>query len=196
VKKRTRARELALQFLYQVDVLKDGAIDELDAFLRQEERDAETCRFARRITEGTFERREKIDGIIQGVAQNWQISRMAVIDRNVLRLASFELLYCDDIPPKVAINEAIELGKRFSTANSGAFINGILDKIKSQSGAAPAVENGEEEAETPLELPTTGDEGPISTVADALAPTPIPTPAPTSVPSDEAVQTDEIGDGQ
>ena len=108
MKKRTRARELALQFLYQIDVLKDGVIDELDAFLRQEERDAETCRFARRITVGTHERRETIDGIIQGVAQNWQISRMAVIDRNVLRLAAFELLYCDDIPPKVAINEAID----------------------------------------------------------------------------------------
>jgi transcription antitermination factor NusB len=149
LKKRTRARELALQFLYQIDVLQDGVIDELDAFLRQEERDAETCRFARRITLGTHERREVIDGIIQGVAQNWQISRMAVIDRNVLRLATFELLYCDDIPPKVAINEAIELGKRFSTANSGAFINGILDKIKSQSSASPA----EEEAEADLELP-------------------------------------------
>ena len=132
MKKRTRARELALQFLYQIDVLQDGVIDELDAFLRQEERDAETCRFARRITLGTHERREALDEIIQGVAQNWQIRRMAVIDRNVLRLATYELLYCDDIPPKVAINEAIELGKRFSTANSGAFVNGILDKIKSQ----------------------------------------------------------------
>jgi N utilization substance protein B len=70
--------------------------------------------------------------VIQSVAQNWEISRMAVIDRNVLRMATFELLHCRDIPPKVAINEAIEIGKRFSTQNSGAFINGILDKIKSR----------------------------------------------------------------
>jgi N utilization substance protein B len=69
------------------------------------------------------------------VAQNWQIPRMAVIDRNVLRLATFELLFCKDIPPKVAINEAIELGKRYSTQNSGAFINGILDKVMNRAGA-------------------------------------------------------------
>lgn len=133
MKKRTRSRELALQFLYQVDLLGDGLMDELGAFLRQEERDAETCRFARRLVEGTRENRTRIDSEIQQVAQNWQIPRMAVIDRNVLRLAAYELLYCEDIPPKVAINEAIELGKRYSTANSGAFINGILDKVKNRS---------------------------------------------------------------
>ena len=138
LKKRTRARELALQFLYQIDLLGDDKIDDLKAFLREEERDAQTCRFARRIVEGTHERRAAIDTEIQSVAQNWQISRMAVIDRNVLRLATYELLYCEDIPPKVALNEAIELGKRYSTANSGAFINGILDKIKNQpSEGAP-----------------------------------------------------------
>ena len=130
MKKRTRARELALQFLYQLDLLGDGVLDDLAGFLRLEESDAQTCRFARRIVEGTCEHRASIDETIQQVAQNWQISRMAVIDRNVLRLATYELLHCDDIPPKVAINEAIELGKRYSTANSGAFINGILDKIK------------------------------------------------------------------
>ena len=69
---------------------------------------------------------------------------MAVIDRNVLRLAAYELLYCDDIPPKVAINEAIELGKRYSTSNSGAFINGILDKIKSRAGTPPPPAPGSE----------------------------------------------------
>jgi len=131
VKKRTRARELALQFLYQLDLLGPVVLAELPEFLRDEERDAQTCRFARRLVEGTHEHRPAIDAEIQSVAQNWQISRMAVIDRNVLRLATYELLYCTDIPPKVAINEAIELGKRYSTANSGAFINGILDKIKS-----------------------------------------------------------------
>jgi transcription antitermination factor NusB len=141
MKKRTRARELALQFLYQLDLLGDGVLDDLSKFLRQEESDAQTCRFARRIVEGTHEHRAGIDETIQEVAQNWQISRMAVIDRNVLRLATFELLHCDDIPPKVAINEAIELGKRYSTANSGAFINGILDKIKNTRPAPPAEES-------------------------------------------------------
>ena len=134
MKKRTRARELALQFLYQVDLLGDEARGELSAFLRMEERDAETCRFAKRLVEGALTEAQRIDDEIQAVAQNWHISRMAVIDRNVLRIATYELLECEDIPPKVAINEAIELGKRYSTQNSGAFINGILDKIKNRSG--------------------------------------------------------------
>ncbi|MFT4542487.1 MAG: N utilization substance protein B [Planctomycetota bacterium] len=138
MKKRTRARELALQFLYQVDLLGTETASPLDDFLRQEERDVETCRFTRRLVDGTLEHKAGIDEEISSVAQNWHISRMAVIDRNVLRLATFELLHCDDIPPKVAINEAIELGKRFSTENSGAFINGILDRIKNKAKAASA----------------------------------------------------------
>ena len=133
MKKRTRARELALQFLYQVDLLGPAKMEDLQDFLRDEERDGETVRFARRLVEGTREVQPELDEEIQRVAQNWQIGRMAVVDRNVLRLATYELLACDDIPPKVAINEAIELGKRYSTANSGAFINGILDKIKSNA---------------------------------------------------------------
>ena len=139
MKKRTRARELALQFLYQVDLLGDDKVGDLAEFLRQEERDGETCRFAKRLVTGTHAARRDIDDEIQQVAQNWQISRMAVIDRNVLRLAAYELVYCDDIPPKVAINEAIELGKRYSTSNSGAFINGILDKIKNRQEAPDAL---------------------------------------------------------
>lgn len=83
--------------------------------------------------EGTLDATPELDAEIQFVAQNWQVDRMAVIDRNVLRMAAFEILHCDEIPPKVAINEGIELGKRFSTQNSGAFINGILDKIKNRA---------------------------------------------------------------
>ena len=132
MKKRTRARELALQFLYQHDLVSQP-IEESDDFLRGEERDVETRRFAKRLITGTVEHREEIDKVIQAVAQNWNISRMAVVDRNVLRLATHELLHCRDIPPKVAINEAIEIGKRYSTQNSGAFINGILDKIMNKA---------------------------------------------------------------
>jgi transcription antitermination factor NusB len=135
LKKRTRARELALQMLYQLDLVGEDVLAQAEAFVRGEERDAETRRFALRLVEGTHEHRTEIDRTIQAVAQNWQIPRMAVIDRNVLRLATFELLFCKDIPPKVAINEAIELGKRYSTQNSGAFINGILDKVMNRAGA-------------------------------------------------------------
>ncbi len=141
IKKRTRARELCLQYLYQIDLLGDGILDDLDDFLREEETDRDTRTYAREMIRTTSKERTHIDGEIQAVAQNWEIHRMAVIDRNVLRLATYELLFRDDIPPKVAINEAIELGKRFSTSNSGSFINGILDKIKSkrQSEQASAI---------------------------------------------------------
>lgn len=134
VKKRTRARELALQFLYQVDLLGQDALRGLESFLQSEEADKETSNYARGLIEGTLEAKERIDTTIREVAQNWEIPRMAVIDRNVLRLATYELLLCPDIPPKVAINEAIELGKRYSTQNSGGFINGILDKVKDRAG--------------------------------------------------------------
>jgi transcription antitermination factor NusB len=141
VKKRTRARELALQFLYQVDLV-GAELDEAEAFLREEERDKDTRGFARRLVEGVRENAQAIDERIQAVAQNWNISRMAVLDRNILRLGVHELLHCPDIPPKVAINEAIEMGKRFSTQNSGAFINGILDKIMNEALAAGARSEG------------------------------------------------------
>ena len=138
MKKRTRSRELALQFLYQIDLLGPEKLSDLTDFLREEGGDPETARYARVLIEGTVDSTSELDAEIQHVAQNWQIERMAVIDRNVLRLAAFELLHCDEIPPKVAINEGIELGKRFSTQNSGAFINGILDKIKNRLPAKDA----------------------------------------------------------
>lgn len=137
MKRRTRARELALQFLYQLDLRGPEMLPEARGYISAEERDAETLRFALRLVEGAHAHKLEIDTMIQGVAQNWNISRMAVVDRNVLRLATFELLHCPDIPPKVAINEAIELGKRYSTQNSGAFVNGILDKIMNRAKAVP-----------------------------------------------------------
>ncbi|MDG1492081.1 MAG: transcription antitermination factor NusB [Planctomycetota bacterium] len=138
MKKRTRSRELALQFLYQVDLLGPEKVNDLTSFLQEQAEggDAETTRYARLLVEGTLDATPELDAEIQLVAQNWQVDRMAVIDRNVLRMAAFEILHCDEIPPKVAINEGIELGKRFSTQNSGAFINGILDKIKNRASEA------------------------------------------------------------
>ena len=138
MKRRTRARELALQFLYQLDIRGSEVVDELDTFLRAEESDRTAAEFAATLIRGALDHRDEIDEHIRAVAQNWEISRMAVIDRNVLRLATFELLFRDDIPPKVSINEAIELGKRFSTQNSGGFINGVLDKVKDRPVQRPA----------------------------------------------------------
>ena len=182
MKKRSRGRELALQVLYQIDLRGDGMLDELDEYLRSEEPDRETRAFAKRLIEGTRERLDSLNETIQNVAQNWDVGRMAVVDRNVLRLATYELLFCDDIPPKVAINEAIELGKRYSTQNSGAFINGILDKIKSRfadhsEGGKPAV------GAAPVELPPAHKdpevpEDPLTQgIADAVLPDDGPTGA-------------------
>ena len=138
MKKRTRARELALQFLYQLDLRGKDILPEAKGFFRSEEKDKSVRTFAAELVQGVLEHQGEIDQEISEVAMNWDISRMAVIDRNVLRMATFELRYQPDIPPKVSINEAIELGKRFSTQNSGAFINGILDKIKDRARARSA----------------------------------------------------------
>src|SRR6185436_14581809 len=144
MKKRTRARELALQFLYQLDLRGPELLPEARAFFRSEEDDKSAREFAAQLVDGVAEHRVELDDVIRAVAQNWEIARMAVIDRNVLRMAAFELFHCPDVPPKVAINEAIELGKRFSTQNSGAFINGILDKIKDRARSGPEASTGVE----------------------------------------------------
>lgn len=136
MKKRTRARELALQALYQLDIQGDSFASDISGFLGDEESDPETVEFALGLVRGVVAESDVLDKAIANVAQNWDITRMAIVDRNVLRMASFELLFRDEIPPKVSINEAIELGKRFSTKNSGAFINGILDRIKTAAAEA------------------------------------------------------------
>jgi transcription antitermination factor NusB len=152
VKKRSRGRELALQFLYQLDLRGPELIEEAPDFIAEQEPDREVREFAARLVAGIHEHAGALDEVIAAVAENWDIDRMAVVDRNVLRIASYELLHCKDIPPKVAINEAIELGKRYSTQNSGAFINGILDKVKSRFAEHPGELTGE-----PLDEPGGSD---------------------------------------
>lgn len=109
-------------------------MDTLHEFIEGETEDAETRAFAIRLARGARRSQAEIDEVLRGVARNWDLGRMAVLDRNVLRMAVYELLHCPDIPPKVTINEAIEVGKKFSTANSGAFINGILDRVRLDRG--------------------------------------------------------------
>ncbi len=131
VRKRTRSREIALQMLYMIDVRGPEALDELDAFLdREAMTEPDVHAFARQLVEGTQENLADIDAALTRAAQNWHLRRMAIVDRNILRMAIFELLQLEEIPAKVTINEAIELGKRYSTAQSGSFINGILDRIR------------------------------------------------------------------
>ena len=117
--------------LYQVDARGDEAAGHVEEFLAREGGgDEEVVRFARLLVEGALAEKREIDDVIAGAAQNWRLDRMALVDRNILRIAVFEMIHVEDIPAKVSINEAIELGKRFSTQQSGSFINGILDRIR------------------------------------------------------------------
>jgi len=133
MRKRTKSREFALQVLYRMDVTKDPSDVSLDNFwLSQpdEEPEAQVKEFATQLVKGVEQNRKAIDEKVSHYAANWQLERMAVVDRNILRLATFEILMCPQIPPKVSINEAIELAKKFSDVEASKFVNGILDKIK------------------------------------------------------------------
>ena len=124
------AREQALQALFYVDMHRDPVEDPIGLFCRCFSQDKPIEPFFHRLVDGVREHRATIDAVIERFSSNWKLSRMSCVDRNVLRIAVFELLYCADIPPKVSINEAIDVGKRFGTDESGAFINGILDSIR------------------------------------------------------------------
>jgi len=135
--KRTKARERALQALYQIDVASTDLDEALSRFWRSfEPVEREVREMAEALVRGVAEHRREIDDAIEAVSTNWRLDRMAKVDRNVLRLAVHELVHRPDVPVKVAINEAIELGKKYGSESSGAFVNGVLDKIA--SGLPPA----------------------------------------------------------
>ena len=134
LRRRTRAREYALHILYMADVAGPEAYEQAGAYLEKETRDPEIREYAWRLIVGVRESREEIDGWIRRTAKNWDLERMAALDRNILRIGIYELLHVEEVPPKVAINEAIEAAKRYSTAQSGAFVNGILDRVRELAG--------------------------------------------------------------
>ena len=130
MRKRTLSREIALKILYASDISKESIAECTLKFWDENEYESEDVRtFAESLVFGVEKEMGKIDEIITKYADNWAIKRMATIDRNVLRLASFELLFVEEIPPKVTINEAIELAKKYGDKDSGKFVNGVLDKI-------------------------------------------------------------------
>ncbi len=141
---RRRAREFALQALYQADLTDSSPSRGLEAlwFVQVEGEEAATARpaeddevtFARRVVAGVERSREEIDALIERSSVNWRLVRMPVIDRNILRLAAFELLSCPDVPASVSINEAVELAKRYGDKDSRAFVNGLLDRIAAETG--------------------------------------------------------------
>ena len=128
--KRRKSRELALQLLYQLD-LQDASSAEpyLDEFWTRHPVDGEVRGFVELLVRGTKQHQQKIDEVIVQFAENWDLDRMAVVDRNILREGVFELMWLMEIPPKVAINEALEVAKKFSTRESSRFINGLLDRV-------------------------------------------------------------------
>ena len=115
--------------LYQADVTDDSIGMILERYWKERKRNPEVIEFANEIAKGASERLKEIDGVISEYSENWDINRMPIIDRNILRLATYELLFMDDIPPKVTIDEAVELANRYGSMNSGKFVNGVLDKI-------------------------------------------------------------------
>jgi N utilization substance protein B len=127
---RRTARECALQMLYQHDVGKQIPETILDSFWEMNEQPEKVRAFATELFRGTISRIKEIDRLIQGHTKNWRLSRMAAVDRNVLRLAVFELLSDAKTPDTVVINEALEIAKKFSTNESAQFVNGVLDSIK------------------------------------------------------------------
>ncbi|MFA5142720.1 MAG: transcription antitermination factor NusB [Candidatus Omnitrophota bacterium] len=136
MRKRTKAREIALKILYAVDITGDEPKECIDRYWKgEEDKDAEVRAFANSLVLGTANKLKEIDKIISGVATNWHLERMAVIDRNILRFAAYELLFIAEIPPKVTINEAIDIAKRYGDSESGKFVNGILDKINKDIAA-------------------------------------------------------------
>ena len=131
---RTQAREAALAMLYQRDLSGDGTEQVIAAFLEgglsEETLDPQARRFAEHLVRGVVRRMEELDGLIRAGSTNWRLERMAAVDRNVLRIALFELLDEPDTPAAVILDEAVELAKLFGGEESGAFVNGLADGIR------------------------------------------------------------------
>jgi N utilization substance protein B len=128
---RRKSRELAMQALFYMDMNPNGSKDTaLERFCTNFTPSKKARPFFLKLVTGVIQTKSELDSIIENFSDHWKIGRMACVDRNILRIAVYELLYCRDIPPKVSINEAVDIGKRFGTEESGAFINGILDSIR------------------------------------------------------------------
>ena len=129
---RRQAREIAMQALFYMDMRNDVSVEMLEHFCGNFSPSQKIQPFFLKMVNGVLRVKGELDALIERFSENWDINRMSGVDRNVMRIAAFELIYCDDIPPKVSINEAVDVGKKFGTEESGAFINGILDSIRGE----------------------------------------------------------------
>ncbi|MEJ2167236.1 MAG: transcription antitermination factor NusB [Desulfobacterales bacterium] len=128
---RRKSRVLAMQALFYMDMNANGSQEmQLKRFCTNFSLSKKARPFFLKLVNGVLQTRSELDSIIENFSDHWKIGRMACVDRNIIRIAVYELMYCRDIPSKVSINEAVDIGKRFGTEESGAFINGILDSIR------------------------------------------------------------------
>ena len=128
--KRRRARELALSILYQIEFRPEKPAEVVDTFLADHRSPPDVGSYARDLVEGTLAHREEIDNLIAQHTEHWHFSRIALVERNILRLATYEFIFRTEVPEKVILNEAIEIAKQYGSEDSGRFVNGILDKIR------------------------------------------------------------------
>ena len=193
VRRRSRARELALQFLYSYEMRGEESMADLDSFVEHHTKTGEAATnepptkdrieiadYARDLVRGVHDHLDEVNRWIEHIARNWRLDRMAYLDRNILRIALYELLHQSEIPFKVVINEAIDIAKRFSTAQSGSFVNGILDR------ARILIEQAREESGEQIpKAPAAGSAGlgAAPPDAEAASSTGLPPGAPVSRPS-------------
>jgi N utilization substance protein B len=128
--KRRKARESTLQILFQLEFDDSDQDKVIESFWRSRKASKEIVEYTQFLVAGIFAHREKIDRLIQSVSANWRLDRMAIVDRNVLRIAVFELLYEESVAPAIVINEAIEVAKKYSSEEAATFVNGILDAAR------------------------------------------------------------------
>ena len=149
--KRREGREAAVQFLYQFDVNRRPVDELLLAFWKlrsgpgKAEASPKTRTFTEELVKGVTAHLPEIDALITKFTANYDIHRIAVVDRNILRVGIYEMLHCDDVPPVVAINEAIEVAKKFGSEESGRFVNGILDRMRGESSRVARAAGGKRE---------------------------------------------------
>lgn len=131
--RRRKARELALKMLYQMEVNRDTIDRALERYIRIFPYQEDIVAYARTLLAGIRQEQEKLDSYIAQASEHWKISRITYVDKNILRVALYEMLYSRDVPPKVAIDEALELAKKFGAEESKDFVNGILDRVLKDS---------------------------------------------------------------
>lgn len=142
--RRRKARECALQILYELEFHENQVEELLENYWQERKESEEVRQYCEWLVRGVVKERSKIDALIQRISKNWRLSRMAIVDRNILRLAAFELEAEPHLEPAIIINEAIEIAKKFSSEEAAHFINGLLDALKKKREGQKSTEEGGE----------------------------------------------------